>query len=162
MSFVSDMKDAKRRFAGYIEEFTVLLHDYGVSGRGWYENLRRANHDPAFVRRRDKIWQELLEAEGGKLTFGTVLAIVGAVLGGVGIAGAWGAFGLPLILLLTPAGIWIGNELDAEGITRDWIKWMRSCLGVRKQSDITAEPESDAENLRRWQEKALRSPGPID
>jgi hypothetical protein len=42
---------------------------------------------------------------GGKLAFGVVLGIVGAVLGGVGIAGAWGAFGLPLVLLLVPVGV---------------------------------------------------------
>ena len=122
MSFVNDLRDAKHRFGKYIDQMSGLLQRYGITGKDWYKKLQRANENPEFIAKRNAIWKEILEQEGGKLTFGSVLAIIGAVLGGVGIAGAWGAFGLPLVLLLAPAGVWIGNELDSEGIARRWAK----------------------------------------
>src|SRR5438270_873468 len=86
VSVVKDVKAAKERFGGYIVRLQGLLGEYRVCGKHWYRNLKFANSDPHFVERRNETWKEILELEGGKLTFGTVLAIIGAVLGGVGIA----------------------------------------------------------------------------
>jgi hypothetical protein len=40
-----------------------------------------------------------MSEEGGKLTFGLMFAIIGAALGGVGIAALGGAVGVPLALV---------------------------------------------------------------
>jgi hypothetical protein len=126
MSVTRDIKAAKKRFASYILRFRNLLAEYRVCGKEWYRNLKLANADPEFIARRDQIWKEILEQEGGKLTLGTVLAIVGAALGGAGIAVGGGAFGLPLVLLLAPIGVWVGNEVDEEGLTRRFLKELQT------------------------------------
>jgi len=58
------------------------------------------------------IWKEIAEAEGGKLSLTTLGLIIGSLLGGVGIAGAWGAFGLPLVFVLGLGGFVMGTEID--------------------------------------------------
>ncbi|MGH9412888.1 MAG: hypothetical protein ACRD0Y_04020 [Terriglobales bacterium] len=112
----------------------ALLREYHVSGENWYTNLKAAAANPDFVARRNAIWDAILENEGGKLTFGTALAIVGALLGGAGIAMMGGAFGLPLVCLLAPLGVWIGNEADEEQLTRRFLAkfrtWSRSGGGA--------------------------------
>jgi hypothetical protein len=125
MSVISDMNAATQRFKSYIERYRQLLLDYGVTGASWYANLKNANHDANFKAKRDVIWKQLLEQEGGKLGFGAVLGIVGAVLGGVGIAAGGGAIGIPLALLLVPAGLLIGNEFDCHHVGAKLMRWIR-------------------------------------
>lgn len=178
MSVIRDIKATKDRFAIYIEELSGLLREYHLNGTHWYDNLKKANKDPAFVTRRDAIWKQILEQEGGKLTFGSVLAIIGAVLGGVGIAAGGGAFGLPLVLLLAPVGVWIGNEIDDAGLTREIINAIGSWFGqtgnqplicrLMLRGAVTPDSKSnpgssspktissnltDADRLRVWQER---------
>ena len=126
MSLINDVKSTKDRFSVYIDQLTELLKQYNITGQDWYENLKRANKDKVFVARRDEIWSRILEREGGKLTFGMVLAIIGAILGSIGVAGLGGAIGIPLILLLAPTGVCIGNEIDEKGWTKDFVEFVKS------------------------------------
>lgn len=157
MSVVKDIKAAKDRFAIYIDRLSGLLAQYQICGENWYRNLKAANDDPRFIERRDAIWKEILEQEGGKLTFGTVLAIIGAVLGGVGIAMGGGAFGLPLILLLAPVGVWIGNEVDEGGLTKQFFDGLRKVFGSTGEPERKPTPQTDAHALQVWQER-MRAP----
>jgi hypothetical protein len=77
-------------------------------------DLRRAASSPVFQNELKRLWEEILRAEGGKLTLTLVMSVVGIALGGVGIAAGGGAFGLPLLALLAPAGFFAGQELDTE------------------------------------------------
>ena len=56
---------------------------------------------------------EIAKAEGGKITLTTACAIIGLVLGGVGIAAMGGAIGIPLALIVTPIGYLVGQEADS-------------------------------------------------
>ena len=65
------------------------------------------------------IWKEIAKTDGGKLSLTTIGIILGASLGGVGIAALGGAIGLPLFLILGLAGMWGGTEFDSGSIFGD-------------------------------------------
>lgn len=67
-----------------------------------------------------------MKAEGGKLAFGVIFAIVGAALGGVGIAALGGAIGVPLALVGAFVGLALGNEADVEGYTSTFIRKLKA------------------------------------
>ena len=75
-----------------------------------------------------------MKADGGKLTLGVMFAIVGAALGGVGIAAMGGAIGVPLALIGALVGLVVGNEADTEGYT--------SHSSVAEKRSRTANPAS--------------------
>lgn len=129
MSILSDVTEAKQHFGTYIERLQNLLKKYDVQGENWYSNLRRVNRNPEFKTELTAIWQEILEQQGGKLGLSVILGIIAATLGGIGIAGFGGAIGLPLAALLVPVGILLGNELDTEGGTRRFVRWVRGLFG---------------------------------
>jgi hypothetical protein len=135
MSFLDDVRDAKQRFGTYIERLQRLLQEYKVEGKDWYANLKLANRDPEFRKRRNDIWNELLEQEGATLSLPVILAIVGAMLGGIGIAGFGGAIGLPLAWLLCPVGILLGNEFDREGVSKEVLRTIRKFFGSSEGTD---------------------------
>jgi uncharacterized membrane protein YbjE (DUF340 family) len=158
MSFAADIKAAKARFHIYIDQLAALLCEYDIIGPSWYDNLKKANGDPEFISRRDQIWKRILEEEGGKLSLAVILGIVGAVMGGVGIATAGSAIGLPLIALLVPLGIVLGNEMDTEGITRNIVRIVGSWFGSPNQAIQSAPAPAtsdigDAQKLAKWQER---------
>jgi hypothetical protein len=155
MSLTADIEATKDRFHVYIEQLIALLLDYNIPGSNWYENLKKANSDPLFKRRRDEIWKRILEQEGGKISMAIILWIVGAVLGRVGIAAFGSAIGLSLVVLLVPAGILVGNEMDSAGITKNIVDIVGSWFGSPKEATPhTPAPNiiSDSEKLARWQE----------
>ena len=157
MSVTEDIKAAKSRFAVYVVQLQDLLKQHDVRGKNWLRSLKAANADPEFVRRRSAIWKEILEHEGGKLTFGTVLAIVGTVVGGVGIAFGGTAFGMPLVLLLAPAGIWIGNEIDEEGLTKRFFRILLHQPDEAPVPEVYSRSDTEANRLQTWQER-MRAP----
>jgi hypothetical protein len=126
VSIIADVSAAKLRFSGYILRLRRLLSDYGIEGDDWYDNLKNANRNPEFIAGRDAIWRELLEQESGKLSLGAIFGIVGAALGGVGIAAGGGAIGIPLVLLLVPAGLLMGNEFDSHHVGTKLRRWWTS------------------------------------
>jgi hypothetical protein len=130
MPLLDDGRDLKVRFGAYIEQFQQLLREHRVKGSDWLANLRSASRDPKFKARCSSIWNEILEEEGGKVALPVILGIVGAVLGGIGIAGFGGAIGVPLAMFMVPLGLVLGNEFDAEGTTRGIIRKIRHlCVG---------------------------------
>jgi len=75
-----------------------------------------------------------------------ILGILGAVLGGIGIAGFGGAIGLPLALLLAPVGIVLGNEFDAGGVSKSVVRKIRQFFGsseVKDSNDDTADSANE-------------------
>jgi|HubBroStandDraft_5_1064220.scaffolds.fasta_scaffold49938_3 hypothetical protein len=70
--------------------------------------------------------EQVMKAEGGKLAFGAIFAIVGAALGGVGIAALGGAAGVPLALIGAFVGLVLGNEADTEGYTSTFIRKLKA------------------------------------
>ena len=66
--------------------------------------------------------EQLMKVEGGKLTFTIAFAIIGAALGGVGVAAMGGAIGVPLALIGAFVGLVLGNEADSEQYTSIFIR----------------------------------------
>jgi hypothetical protein len=79
-------------------------------------SVRRGN--PSFKGEVNVLWEDILKAEGGKLTGTLVFSTIALAMGGVGIAAGGGAIGLPLLVLLAPAGFIGGQELDSEGYSK--------------------------------------------
>jgi hypothetical protein len=143
MTLLDDVRALKQRFGVYIEQFQRLLREHHVEGKDWSASLRLAGRDPEFKARWNSLWKEILEQEGGKVGLPLILAIIGVVLGGIGIAGLGGAIGVPLSLLAVPLGLVLGNELDAEGVTkRVYIKIRQLFGGPKSEGLLDDEPDS--------------------
>ena len=113
MPIVAETKQSLERFKGYVDQLIELCRGQGI--RGWRAPLQlvsayRNNSD--FRSQWNSIFGRAVNADGGKIGLGTALGILGLVLGGVGLAGAWGAIGVPLVAILVPLGFLAGNELD--------------------------------------------------
>ena len=111
MSITKDFGDSIERFKAYIERLVALLQRHEISGIPDLINAFRNND--AFSTDWKAVWRDVAEADGGKISLTTAGAILGAVLGGVGIAAGGGAIGLPLALVLGLGGFITGSEFDS-------------------------------------------------
>lgn len=125
MSFTDDVRDARRRFPQHVQAFETLFRKHGIHSTSTAWN---ALSSAAFREDMSVLAEEVMKAEGGKLAFGLILAIVGAALGGVGIAALGGAIGIPLAFVGAIVGLAIGNEADAEGYTSTFIRKMKAFM----------------------------------
>lgn len=123
MSFSEDVRNARRRFPQHVQALEILFKQYGIHDASTAWN---ALSSQAFRKDMVNVAEPILKADGGKLTFGVMLAIVGAALGGVGIAAMGGAFGVPLALVGALVGLVLGNEADTEGYTSTFIRKLKA------------------------------------
>jgi hypothetical protein len=91
-------------------------------------DLKRAAKEPSFQKELATFWEEVIKAEGGKVTFTVISCTIALSLGGVGIAAAGGAIGMPLLLILAPAGYLAGQELDSERYTTALVNKLKKLL----------------------------------
>jgi len=103
--------DAADRFRRYVERLIDLLKKHQI--KSVKELIRAVRADSTFAAEWKEIWAEIAGAEGGKIGLGTAGAILGATLGGIGIAWGGMAIGLPLALVLGLGGLLAGSEFDA-------------------------------------------------
>jgi hypothetical protein len=108
---MSVTSDVIKKFRSYIERLSKLHRDRGIKSP--LTLVLALRKDKEFRVAWLAIWKDAAVQNGGKLTLGTVLAILGASLGGVGIAMLGGAIGLPLMAVLGTAGVLAGSEVDA-------------------------------------------------
>jgi hypothetical protein len=118
MPIVGEAKETLQRFSKYIQELVELFKRFDIIGSRAPQNLWKAMGNGEFRREWKRIWSEIAECDGGKLSLTTVLAIIGAVFGGVGIAAFGGAIGVPLALLFAPVGDLLGAEIDSWSLVR--------------------------------------------
>jgi hypothetical protein len=117
MSLLDEFRGSVGRFKERIAELQALLRAYSVDGIRPLVRLYR--EDTKFKQRWDEIWAAAARDDGGKLSFAAVGAILGATLGGAGIAAMGTAFGLPLLAVLGLGGLVAGTEVDAA-VRREW------------------------------------------
>jgi hypothetical protein len=113
MPIIDETKQSLERFKKYADQLTDLCREQGI--KGWRAPLQLVTayrDDSEFRSEWNSIFERAANADGGKIGFGAALGILGLVLGGVGLAGAWGAIGVPLVAILVPFGYLVGNELD--------------------------------------------------
>jgi hypothetical protein len=111
MGVISETTASITRFRAYGNRLGDILSKYQIHTPA---DIRRQAEDPHFRTELVRLWCDILNAEGGKLTLTVVLGTIGIALGGVGIAAAGSAIGMPLVMVLAPVGFFAGQELDAE------------------------------------------------
>ncbi|MDP9051889.1 MAG: bacteriocin class II family protein [Acidobacteriota bacterium] len=123
MSFSDDIRGAKRRFPQHVKAFEDLFRTHRISSTA---SAGEALSSVSFREDMVELAEQLMKVEGGKLTFSIVFAIIGAALGGVGVAALGSAIGVPLALIGAFVGLAIGNEADSEGYTAAFMRKIRA------------------------------------
>jgi hypothetical protein len=122
MGIIKDTKASLERIPRYAKQIKNLLSQHGVRS---IEDLKRVAREPLFKCEMAALWDDILKSEGGKLTGTLVLSTIGLVMGGVGIATGGSAIGLPLLVILAPAGFIGGQELDSEGYSKKVVEKLK-------------------------------------
>jgi hypothetical protein len=112
MSYIEEFRGSTDRFKDRIKELQTLLQEFQIKEIGQFINAIREN--AAFRTRWNEIWTKVVRDEGGKITLGTVGAILGAVFGGVGIAAFGTAIGIPGLIVFGFLGLLGGTEWDSN------------------------------------------------
>jgi len=133
-----------QRLSKYVQELIDLFKRFEITGSTAPWRLWRAIGKSEFRREWIRVWIEIAELDGGKITLTTLLTIIGAVLGGVGIATMGGAFGLPLALVLGLIGYLLGTEIDSMGLVRKIKAYLK---GSDEPTVESPETTSDIEQL---------------
>jgi hypothetical protein len=140
MGVIANAKETVGRFSSYIGRLTDLCKSNGISGStAPLKLVEQWRSNDEFRDNWNNVWNELIAGEGRKITFTTVSLIIGAVLGGVGVAALGGAIGLPLAAVLAPIGYTVGNELDDQGLTQKFWRWIRR--KEHRENDLATENE---------------------
>jgi len=129
MGIIRDTTASFERIRGYGNQMKSLLSRHEIRS---VEDLKRVAKDSYFQNEVTALWDGILKAEGGKLSLTLILSTIAVAMGGVGIAAGGGAIGLPLLIILAPAGYFAGQELDSEGYTKSVVNRVRNLLGKIK------------------------------
>ena len=145
MNAINELKETKERFQKYINQLIELYKKHEVKSIKNLIDLHKSN--PKFKKEFADIWKEIGKSDGGKLSLTTTGIILGASLGGVGIAALGGAIGLPLFLVLGLAGLFGGTKFDSIGLFGDNKNlWLKIPKPLYKKIKIVAEKSSATPN----------------
>ena len=89
MSISKELGDAATRFKTYVDRLIALLQSHEI--RSIPALNQAVRHNDAFRRDWRAIWSDIAAVDGGKVSLTTAGVVLGAVLGGVGIAAMGGA-----------------------------------------------------------------------
>lgn len=145
MSTFDNLKETPKRFRQYSDRLTELMKAHEIKSiKGLIAAYRK---DREFKKQWTAIWEELAKAEGGKLSLTSIGIIMGASLGGVGVAALGGAIGLPLFAVLGLAGLVGGSKFDASGyFSNNKITMMTFPKSLYRQIEDAAENSSVSPN----------------
>jgi hypothetical protein len=132
MGIIKDTTASFERIRGYGNQMKSLLSRHDVHS---IDDLQRIAKDSTFKSEVAEMWEGILEAEGGKISLTLILSTTAIAMGGVGIAAGGGAIGLPLLIILAPAGYFAGQELDSEGYTKAIVGKFEEVLKMAQKVD---------------------------
>jgi hypothetical protein len=132
MGIITDTKATLGRYRGYGNEMKSLLFRHEVHS---IDDLNRLAKDLSFQSEVTALWRNIVRAEGGAITLTVVLSTIAIAMGGVGIAAGGGAIGLPLLVILAPAGYFAGQELDSAGYTKEVVDNFKRLLQMAQKFD---------------------------
>ncbi len=112
MSYIEEFHGSTDRFKDRIKELQDLLQEFQI--KKFTQFIEASLENTNFRARWMEIWKKVVRDEGGKLTLGTIGAILGAVFGGVGIVAFGTAFGIPGIVVFGFLGLLGGTEWDSN------------------------------------------------
>jgi hypothetical protein len=111
MSTVDEIKNIPEQYKKHAEELVSLFKKHQISGiRSLVLEYRR---NRAFKSEWTHFWGNMAKDEGGKLSLTTIGILIGASLGGVGIAAMGTAIGMPLAVVLGLSGFLTGSKIDS-------------------------------------------------
>ena len=111
MSTVNEIKNIPEQYKKHAEELVSLFKKHQISGmRSLVLEYRR---NRAFKSEWIKFWHHIAKDEGGKLSLTTIGILIGASLGGVGVAAMGTAVGMPLTVVLGLSGFLTGSKIDS-------------------------------------------------
>jgi chaperonin cofactor prefoldin len=140
MTSQEDSKSILQRLSVYVQELTRLFKTFDITNP---KGLWRALRNREFRTGCHEILIEVAKSEGGKLTLTTISILIGAALGGVGIAALGGAIGIPMAALLAPVGYLAGSKLDSS----NWKQKTSEQLPASADSPGVEQPETDLEEM---------------
>ena len=112
MSFIGELKNSVSRLAATKSSLRAQFNEHGIESA---KDLKKAfKENPEFRQSWNRIWLDIAKRDGGKISLTTVLVILGAAFGGLGIAAFGGAIGLPWALVLGLVGLRAGAALDEK------------------------------------------------
>lgn len=150
MGIIKDTAASFARYRGYGHQMKSLLSRHEVHS---IDDLNRVARDSTFRNEVAALWHGILTAEGGKLSLTIILSTIAIAMGGVGIAAAGGAVGLPLLAILAPAGYFAGQELDSEGYTKKIVETFRTLLQGVQTLDSKQYTGAVADEFKKLVEK---------
>jgi len=163
MSISRESGDSAARFREYIDRLIRLMQRHEVRNVRALIELFRSNHE--FSSEWRAIWSDIAEAEGGKISLTTAGTILGAVLGGVGIAAMGGVIALPLALVLGLGGLIAGAEFDSvRALSRTSLRLLRipKALQMRIEEAASSAEVSVNEIIVRALSAAFPDPSELD
>ena len=117
MGTFTEIGKTPKQFKNYIDQLTQLFREHEITSiQSLVHNYR---NNSIFKTEWNRIWSTISKEEGGKLSLGTIGAVIGASLGGVGVAAMGSAIGLPLFLVLGLGGFISGAKFDSLNIFGD-------------------------------------------
>lgn len=119
MAIKDDYERAKRDWPEHIALFKELFGRLGITD---YRSLTAGLKEPVAREEIKRAIETVMAKEGGKLSLASVGLLIGASLGGAGFAAMGGAIPVSLSLLGLLAGLFVGNECDATGLTKKFGK----------------------------------------
>lgn len=139
MRTVDEIKNIPEQYKKHAEALVNLFRKHQISGmRSLVLEYRR---NRAFKSEWTEFWRNMAKNEGGKLSLTTIGIVIGASLGGVGIAAMGTAFGMPLAVVLGLSGFLTGSKIDSLKLFASRKKLL---LSVNKETYAKLEEEANA------------------
>jgi hypothetical protein len=113
MSTFEEIREIPQKYKKYAEQLREIFKKHEIDG--WKPLVSKLKTDAAFKKEFKGFWESVAKTDGGKLSLTTMGLIIGAALGGVGIAAMGGAIGLPLAAVLAAGGFLGGSKFDSLG-----------------------------------------------
>lgn len=111
MSTFEEIGEIPEKYRAHKEALSLIFKQYAIDGIKSLVSEYRSN--PQFKKDWSEFWSHVAKQEGGKLSLTTIGLIIGASLGGVGIAAMGSAVGMPLALILGLGGFLSGSKFDS-------------------------------------------------
>ena len=111
MSTFEEIGEIPEKYRAHKEALTLIFKQYEIDGIK--SLITKYRGDSFFKNDWSEFWSRVAKQEGGKLSLTTIGLIIGASLGGVGIAAMGSAVGMPLALVLGLGGFLSGSKFDS-------------------------------------------------
>ena len=111
MTTMEEVSSIPKKLQKYKSELETLFRGHEITGAKTL--LSNYKNSTEFRDEWKSIWANVAKDEGGKLSLTTIGLLIGASLGGVGIAAGGGAIGVPLALILGLGGFLSGSKVDS-------------------------------------------------